>query len=86
VVDAASAVVGVNVAVEPLTLRVAAIDVVPLLNVKVVVLMVAGSTALLNVAFTVVLELTPVAPFPGVVELTANGVGPELAVKITSTQ
>ena len=80
-VDAASGLLGVNVAVLLLTLYVADTSVPPAFaNVKVEELTVVALRTLLNVAVTVVPKVTPVAPLTGVVEFTLNGVGPVAVV------
>ena len=72
--------VGVNVAVVPTKLTAPATGVAPgPVTVKVVPLIVAGFMPSLNVAVTVVLAATPVAPFTGTVERT---VGAEAVVKV----
>jgi hypothetical protein len=87
VAEAASALVGVSVAVLPLTLYEAGSSVPPaFFNVNVEELTVPGLRALLKVALTVVPKATPVTPLAGVVELTLSGVGPEVVMKTTSTQ
>ena len=65
-----------------------ATGVLPLSNWKVVVVTVAGSSASLKVAVTVVLTVTPLAPLVGVRPVTVGGVvsGPALLVNTTSTQ
>ena len=81
-VEAASALVGVSVAMVPAALRVtlAGTDVTPLLNKKVLPLTVLAVMASLKVAVTVVPMLMLVAPLVGVVELTVGGVVSEAAV------
>ena len=44
------------------------------MTVKVLVVMVSGSMALLNVAFSLLLTATKVAPLTGLVEVTVGGV------------
>jgi hypothetical protein len=76
-VDAASGLVGVNVArkVDALYETVAGIRTFAALrNWKVLPLTVAGSIASLNLAVTAEMRLTPVAPVEGVRAITAGGV------------
>jgi hypothetical protein len=87
VVAAASGLLGVSVAVVLFTAYVAGTAApAEVFKVKVDSLTVGLSSALLNVALTVVAEFTPVAPPAGVVAVTLRGDGPALAVKTTSTQ
>jgi hypothetical protein len=73
-VPVARIVVGVNVAVVPANVTVPATGVVPgPVKVNVAALIVAGFIAWLNVAETVVLTATPIAPFAGTVETTVAG-------------
>jgi hypothetical protein len=76
----ASVVVGVNVAVVPVNVTVPATDVAPgPVKANVAALIVAGFIASLNVADTVVLTATLVAPLTGTVETTVGG---EAVVKV----
>jgi hypothetical protein len=52
---------------------------VPVVNVKVVLLIVAGFIATLKVAVTTVLGQTPAAPLGGNSEVTVGGIRPGLA-------
>jgi hypothetical protein len=73
-VPVASTIAGVNVAVTPAYVTVPATGVAPgPVTVKVPALMVAAFMASLNVAETVVLTPTAVAPFTGTVETTVGG-------------
>jgi|ERR1017187_878646 hypothetical protein len=65
---------GVNAAILPVPSRVTT-PVTPGATVKVVVLMVTGFIASLNVAVITVLGQTPAAPFRGVTEITVGGGG-----------
>lgn len=65
---------GVNAAILPVPSRVT-VPVMPGATVKVVVLMVTGFIASLNVAVITVLGHTPTAPLGGVTESTVGGGG-----------
>jgi hypothetical protein len=87
VVEPASGLVGVRVAVVPFTLYEAATDVLlGFVKVKVEELTVLEFKALLNVAVTALLTDTPVPPFAGAVEETLRPAGPVLVLNTMSTQ
>ncbi len=65
---------GLNVAVVPLYETDPSTEIVPCLSVKVEEVMVHGFMGTLNVAVTVLLRTTCVAPFAGSVEITTGAV------------
>jgi hypothetical protein len=81
VVDAASGLLGVSVAIVLFTPYVAATGTPPeVLKINVDAFMVALSMALLNVELTVVEGVTPMAPVAGVVLITFGGAGAGLVI------
>ena len=66
---------GVNVTVAPFVLTEPLTRLLPSLSIKVSVVTVEPFTNIENVAETVVVTATPVAPFEGLVELTARVTG-----------